>query len=172
LELGFAISWVAKWHSPQCRRSAHTKSFSTKSANSGHLATTNSRLPLYSWGVVSLRPGGGAIALSVTATSGKMRYPSCNSQNPEDANFCSAGTSLPRRCPACGAPNRPTGKFCNEVVLLLARRRSSGWRTRPEDHNQRASHSSRYRCRTSVRSGGRTQDGDGPFCGHHGFDGT
>ena len=43
-----------------------------------------------------------------------MQYPSCNSQNPEDAKFCDVcGTSLPRRCPLCGAPNRATAKFCN-----------------------------------------------------------
>lgn len=40
--------------------------------------------------------------------------PSCNSQNPDGAKFCSnCGSSLsPSTCPFCGAKNPPSAKFC------------------------------------------------------------
>src|SRR5262245_55825239 len=83
-------------------------------------ADHQSRFPLYSRCCCAAAYWTEPSYYGVKTPSGKMRCPSCNSQNPEDAKFCNAcGISLPRRCPACGASNLPTSKFCNECGAPL-----------------------------------------------------
>ncbi|MBW1786306.1 MAG: zinc ribbon domain-containing protein [Deltaproteobacteria bacterium] len=42
-----------------------------------------------------------------------MKCPKCQSENPDDAQFCiECGNPMEFHCPKCGAITPPTGKFC------------------------------------------------------------
>ena len=50
-----------------------------------------------------------------------MRCPSCNHQNPADANFCvECGGDLLPTCPGCGTANPAGAKFCKQCRASLA----------------------------------------------------
>jgi class 3 adenylate cyclase/tetratricopeptide (TPR) repeat protein len=58
---------------------------------------------------------------------GKMRCPSCNSENPDTTRFCgSCGRPLTKRCGKCGTENPPQFKFCGECGSALIDAAASG----------------------------------------------
>ena len=50
-----------------------------------------------------------------------MKYPKCQFENPDDAEFCNQCASrLEVSCPECGKVNPPSSKFCNQCADDLA----------------------------------------------------
>jgi class 3 adenylate cyclase/tetratricopeptide (TPR) repeat protein len=79
---------------------------------------------------------------AVATLGGRMRCPSCQTENPEGAKFCNeCAAPLPLACGVCGSSNPSTAKFCNECAAPLgiaaaasAISSAAPLQNRPRDH--------------------------------------